>query len=176
MAQAIPAIAAVASNSAVTTTLAVASTAVGTYAAVNEANYRSQVARNNAVIAEENRLRTLEETAINAQEQDLAARAEIGALLAQQGASGLSMGVGSMALRRKSAEELAAKDRSRITYEGQTVANQYEQQREDFKEESRMAKSEVNMAMLEGAIGIGSSLIGGATKVNNKKARALGRT
>lgn len=171
MAQAIPAI--VAGASTASTAISVASAVAGTVAAVSEARYRSQVATNNATIAEANRVRTMEETGINAQEQDMAARADIGAMLAQQGASGLSMGIGSMALRRKSAGELAAKDRSRVVYTGQTEANQFEQQAQDFREESRMAKREGKFAVLEGGLNIGSSLIGGAEKVNSKKARSL---
>lgn len=174
MAQAIPAI--VAGASTASTAISAASAVVGTVAAVGEARYRSQVATNNATIAEANRVRTLEETGINAQEQDLAAQADIGAMLAQQGASGLTMGVGSMGLRRKSAGELAAKDRSRIVYAGQTEANQYGQQRDDFREEAKMARREGNFAIIGGALDVGSSLVGGASKVNAKKARSLGRT
>lgn len=180
MAMAIPALiplltgsAAATGLTAASTGLAVASGVVGTVAAVGDARYRSQVATNNATIAEANRVRTLEETGIRAQEQDMSARADIGAMLARQGASGLSMGIGSMALRRKSAGELAAKDRSRLVYTGQTEANQFEQQAQDFREESRMAKRESRFALVGGALGIGSSLIGGATKINSQKASSL---
>lgn len=169
--QAIPA--ALAATGITSTTLAVASAGMTAIAGVQAAGYKAQVARNNAQIAVNNAERVVQEAAIDAQETDLAARQELGALLAAQGASGLNMSVGSMGLRRKSKEELAAKDRANITYNAATQAGQYRQQASDFREEARTANREKMFAVVEGGLSIGRSLISGASKVNEKKARSL---
>jgi hypothetical protein len=98
---------------------------------------------------------------------------EIGQMLSAQGASGLSVGVGSMGLRRKSAEELAAKDRGFAIYAGDSKAAAYQQQAADFRAESSAARGAGRFGLLGTAIGFGDSLISRATKVNMKTARRI---
>lgn len=155
------------------TVASIAGTAVSGFAAFSQAQYQSRVAANNAAVAEQNAVRARQEAAIHAQDQDLQASMEIGQMLAAQGASGLSLGVGSMGLRRKSAEELAAKDRGYTIYAGETKAAAYGQQAEDFRAESSAASSAGKFGLLGTAIGFGDSLISRATKVNAKTARRI---
>jgi hypothetical protein len=174
--QAIPA-ALAALGTSTATAVSVGSAVVGGVAAVGQARYQSQVAKNNATIATQNAERTRFETQVANQQQDQEARADIGALLAQGGASGLALGVGSMGLRRKSAEQLAARDRAYTDYAGETRAAGFDQQASDFSAEAASA----NRAGIFGAVGAGldikSSLVSGASTVNPTTAnRITGRS
>jgi hypothetical protein len=161
--QAIPlALASMSAATAVTT----ASAVVGGIAAISSARYQSQVAQNNATIATQNAERTRFETQVANQEQDQAAKADIGQLLASGGASGLALGVGSMGLRRKSAEQLAARDRAYTDYAGATRAAGFEQQSNDFTASASAARSEGIFGALGAGLDIGGSLISGASTVN----------
>jgi hypothetical protein len=161
--QAIPlALASMSAATAVTT----ASAVVGGIAAISSARYQSQVAQNNATIATQNAERTRFETQVANQEQDQAAKADIGQLLASGGASGLALGVGSMGLRRKSAEQLAARDRAYTDYAGATRAAGFEQQANDFTASASAARSEGVFGALGAGLDIGGSLISGASTVN----------
>lgn len=152
-----------------TTILSVGGTAVSTYGAVQASNAQAQQDMNNAAIAEENRKSAIFESNVAAQEKDFEARAELGALLAGAGASGLNMGSGSKALQRKSATELAAKDRGRIINQGEVEAAQYEQQRDDYLASAESRKTTTWFTALGGAVDMGTSYIDGATKVDKRK-------
>ena len=165
--------AALAAFGGLSTALQVGATVVGTMGAIQQSNYQSQVALNNQAIAEENARRVIFESQIEAQETDIEARGELGQLLAQQGASGLSLGSGSFALRRKGLEELAAKDRGFIRSQGEVRATRHRQQASDFAGESAMAKASGRGALVSGAFDIGTSLVSGASRVNVAKARSL---
>jgi len=156
--------------------LSVASSVVGAFSAVASAMYQSKVASNNAIIANNNANRAVQEAAVAAQEQDFAARGEIGDIISQAGASGLTLDTGTQGLRRRSASELAARDRGYTIYRGATEAAAYRQQGADFKAEASAAKSKAFFGLAGGAIDVGSSLVSGATKVNNATARRIGTT
>ena len=140
-----------------------ASAVVGGIAAISAASYKAKVAQNNATIATQNAERTRFETQVANQEQDQAAKADIGQLLASGGASG---GVGSMGLRRKSAEELSARDRAYTTYAGETRAAGFQQQANDFTSSASAARSEGVFGALGAGLDIGGSLVSGASTVN----------
>ena len=143
-----------------------ASAVVGGIAAISAASYKAKVAQNNATIATQNAERTRFETQVANQEQDQAAKADIGQLLASGGASGLALGVGSMGLRRKSAEELSARDRAYTTYAGETRAAGFQQQANDFTSSASAARSEGVFGALGAGLDIGGSLVSGASTVN----------
>lgn len=152
---------------------AVAGTALTAYSQNQSAKMQAQIAANNAKIAEQNAQDAITQAAIEAQMDDQQAQAFIGELLAEQSASGLSLGSGSYALRRKSASELAARDRS-ITYDaGQRRAKNFRQQSSDFASEAALARAQGRNSLLAGGIEIGSSLISGAATLNQQKAKGL---
>lgn len=155
------------------TALAVAGTVYSTMASYQQGMYQSKVAANNAQVAEENAKRARQEAAVKAQEQDFNAQAEMGALLANLGASGLNLGTGSAALRRKSQQELAARDRGYTIYEGDTAAAAYQQQAQDFRTEAAGNRMAARNSLVSGIFDIGGSLISGASKVNMTKAKKM---
>ena len=152
------------------TTLSTAATIAGTGAAIAQNSYQARVALNNAKIAEQNAERAINESKIGAQDQDLEAKAQIGALIARGGASGLSLGAGSLALRRKSAEELAARDRGYTIYAGETKADAYNQQAQDYRTEASSLRTANFMEVIGAGFDIGTSLISGAALTNRRNA------
>lgn len=155
------------------TALKVGGAAFGLVSTLASSNYNAQVAANNVQIAESNAERSVQRAAVEAQEQDVQARGELGAMLASAGASGLNLGSGSALLRRKSAEELAAKDRGFIAFEGQSKAAQFKQQATDIRDEAALAKQQSFFSTIGQGINIGTSLVSGATKVNEITARGI---
>jgi len=127
------------------------SAGLGAVTSIMSGNYQAKVANNNATIAEQNATRVRQEAATQAQMQDMEASQEIGAMLAQSSSSGLDVGVGSGALRRKSASELAARDRGFTIYQGQVAGDAYNQEAANFRSEAKGAK-------LGGFLGAATSL------------------
>jgi len=149
------------------------SSVVSVSAGQSEANYRAQVAENNQQIAADNADRAIRVANIKAQEQDFDAQADIGALIARQGASGIALGSTSLAQVRKGQELLAAKDRGFIVNQGEVESARFLQQGEDSAAEGRQAESAGRYGTVSGAFKIGSSLISGVSKINERKARAI---
>lgn len=155
------------------TALSVASGVVGLIGAQQMSGFQAKVAERNAQLADENAKRALHDAAVQAQNRDLDSTVEMGDLLANLGASGLAIGTGSAALRRKSQAELARRDRGYIIQEGEMAAHNYRQQAQDFRTEASGAKAEGKWNMLSGALDLGSTLITGASKVNQAKAKRV---
>jgi hypothetical protein len=153
------------------TAASVATGVLGTISSINEARFTEEQAAANATILEENAEKATQEAALRAQRQDFDASQELGALIAQQSASGLSGG--SYALQRKTLRELAARDRGTIIFEGDAEARRLQQQAADQRTRASSARSASRFAGISGVLGVGSSLISGATKINELKRKEL---
>lgn len=136
-----------------------------------QARFAQAMALRNAQIAEDNAKQAKERAAAEAQEADVAARGELGALLSEAGASGLNLNQGSVAGRRRSLEQLAAKDRGFIVAGGEAEAFRERQRAEDYRAEGRQARSAGSFRAVGDVLGIGSTLISGAARVNRLRAR-----
>ena len=158
---------------AISTGLSVATGIMGTIAAVNEAKFNAAVAEQNAEIAEENRVRAIQEGQLAAQRADLDASQELGLLIANQAASGLSGG--SHALQRKTMRELAGRDRGTIIYEATAKGARFGQQAQDYRITGKAERMAGKFAAVSGVLGVGSSLISGASKYSVYRARELER-
>jgi hypothetical protein len=170
MAVAVPLIAGLSASTAtvIGTGITIASTLMGTVASMNAASTEAKIAENNAIIAEDNRKRAIQEGQIKAQQQDFEASQELGELVAKQAASGLS-GT-SYALQRKSMRELAARDRGFTIYESEALATRHAQDAQDYRTSAASSRSAKRNAGIAGILGTGSSLISGAAKYNKYKA------
>lgn len=155
------------------TLLGGASAVLGTISSINQANYQRKVAENNAAIEERNARLAAQNAATTGRDQDIRAAAEMAQLIAQQSASGFSLGSGSYALARKSQAELAARDRLRIAQQGTDAVADAQQRAADFRSTANAARSSARNAMLAGALNIGSTFLGGATAINQQRARSL---
>lgn len=146
--------------------LQVVGTALSAVSGLASANYQASVAKANAKIAEQNAARAQQEAAVAAQEQDWQAAAEIGQMVASMGASGLLIDSPSNLAKQRSARQLAAKDRGYTIYRGATEGANYSQQAATFRADAGAART-------AGILGVGSSLISGATKINSIKASTI---
>tara|TARA_R110000868_G_scaffold307378_2_gene568850 strand:- start:18228 stop:18770 length:543 start_codon:yes stop_codon:yes gene_type:complete len=155
------------------TALSVASAVVGGVSAVSTANYNAMVADRNAVLSEQNASAAMQQAGLDAKQQDLSAAQDIGQMIAAAGASGLGAGLGSYALRRRSAESLAASDRQNIIAGGQNQAQELLQQSADFKTAAAQERSAAKMAVVSTALGVGTSLVSGADRVARRKVMSL---
>lgn len=153
------------------TALSAGSAVMGVIADRNAASYQAQVAANNAKIAEENARRSVQDAQRTARDLDEEARQDLGALVAEQSASGLSLDTGSSLLRRRAAERLAGRDRDRTREAGNLRAQGFFQQAADYESEAANARSRRKFATIGGALNVGSSLVGGAQSI--RKARSL---
>ena len=156
--------------STITTGLQIAGTVAGLASATAMSSYQAKVAENNSIIALENAGKAATAAQEESQQRGLAAQFEMGDLLANQSASGLNLGSGSYALVRKSQAELAARDTRIIMDEGNQRVENFKQQSADFRSDGAQARSAKRYAFLEAGLGIGTSLVSGATRVNKIKA------
>ena len=142
-------------------------------AAEARARYQAEVAERNAQIEDENRARAIAEASVAAQDQDFDARAELGALIAEQGASGLDLGSGSFLRQRAGLETIAATDRARIINAGQNESDAARRRAENFREEARNAGAAAGDARSAGRTAIAASLISGIGSVASSTAKRI---
>ena len=150
-----------------------AAAVVSGVSAFSQARYQAKVAGNNATIADANAVRANEEAGMLAQQQDQEARNEMGAFMAQGGSSGLSLGIGSMGLQRKSLDDLAARDRGYTVKAGESRAAAFRQQGSDFRADAKSANRSGLFGLLESGIGFAGSLISDAPTVSPEAARRV---
>lgn len=125
---------------------------LGAVTSVMSGAYQANVATMNAQIANQNATQALQESAVQSQMQDQEAQQQMGLMLASMSSSGLDIGVGSGALRRRTAEELASRDRGFGAYQGQREATAYRQQAAGFQ-------ADASSARIGGLLGGASSLL-----------------
>ncbi len=161
---------------ALATPLLIASTAIGigstiiqTSSAINQANYQQQVALRQQQIDEDNAVRAEQTAQVAQQDQDRQTSAAIGAALAQQGASGLSVNGGSQLLTRKSLAQLGRRDALNVRQAGDISAYNYKTEGQDAGAEAQFAATQAQSDLLSGFLGVGSSIIGGAGKYLNNQ-------
>ena len=154
-----------------------AAAGIGALSSLAAGQYQSRVALANAKIAEDNAKSIREIALLDAQRGDQDAQSTLGAIIAQASASGLDIGVGSTALRRRSAEVLAGRDRIQTVYEGQRQAAGYQQEANNYRAEAKAAKTSGLLGAFTSALSFdgGGSLIGSSTAVSPATARRIVR-
>lgn len=130
--------------------------------------YKSQVAANNALIAEANAKAALSAGGSQAQTNDLKTRNVVGTQLVTQAANGLDVGSGTNVNLRQSTLDLGHLDTATIIYNAGRKAAGYKAQASNFTAESQLDKMSAANAETEGEFKVASSLIGGASSVSDK--------
>lgn len=161
---------------AIGTALAVGSAVVGGIQGYTSSQYRAQVARMNAKIAEQNAERAIQRTGVEAQDEDATTLAMLGELEAQQGASGLTLNSRTFRNVRKNAREVGRLNTQRIVQGGQIEAYNYRTDAANFTAEARAARSDAMFSLLKMPFDIGTSLIGRAGKVRSPERYTSGYT
>jgi hypothetical protein len=128
----------------------------------NAAEYQAQVARNNAIAAENMRKYEIQKGLLDAEEQDRQNADLKGKQQAAMAASGFDMNEGTMREIGVSQTILGRTDSLRRAHAGELAGWKLQGQANNFRAEAQLAESKGKNAMLAGFIGAGSSLIGGA--------------
>lgn len=171
---ALPALSAIFSGTAATSTyLSLGSAILGGVTSFAQASAQASIAETNAAIMENNAVEAIKTAGVRAQDQDQEALSVMGQLSANQGASGLSSGSGSHALARKSAAELARRDRARITEAGQVEARNFRTQAQSFRKQAAGERSAGIYGLISAGLDVGTSLISSATTVERRKHNSL---
>jgi hypothetical protein len=134
-------------------------------AAQQQANYQAKVSEMNEKIAKQNAVRAIERSQIEQEDQDRETAAQLGEIVAAQGASGLSLTSRSSALTRKSARMLGRRDALNIRQAGEIEAYNYKTQAVNFEADAQLRRMEGKSSLLAGFVGGIGSLIGGARQV-----------
>lgn len=169
MAFAAPLIAAVPTflgSSAGITALGVASAGVAGLSAIQQGNYQSAVAKNNARLATENANRLSEASQVEAQRSDIDYRAMLAEQLAQQGASGFDV-LGRSAVRTRQLTSRTGRQQARdIRQEGESDARNRLQEAANFRAEGKQAK-------LQGYMSAAGSVLGASTLIKGRRRKSF---
>lgn len=142
---------------------------------IQNANYQSAIAMQNASLLEQQAEREAFAANQDIADQDQAARAEIANMLAQMDASGINSTTGSMLFRRAGVESLAKRDRERLGQKRDVQLENTKTQASMSRSEAKALKSAGKFGLLSTALNVGTSFLSGATMVNeyNKSRLAL---
>lgn len=130
--------------------------------------YQSQVAANNALIAQQNAQYAREAGQAAAYQNQYKIRRAIGEQKAQQGASGIDVNSGSPLDVRVSTAELGELDTLTLLNNAEREAYGYESQATNFMAQSRLDLMEADNDRTAGKFGVAKSLIGAASGVSDK--------
>jgi len=139
----------------------VASTAFGAFSAIQSGNYQAGIARNNAIIAQQRADAARLQGVLEAQNQDYKTRAALGAITAQQGASGIDISGRSAEDVRAGTAMLGRYDALMRRSNAENEAYGFEIKKADYLADAEAKRS----AGMMNAIG---SIIGGAGSVASK--------
>ena len=132
------------------------------------ANYQAQVARNNQIIANQNAGIALQQGQQQEQTQRIKTGEIIGNELAVQGASGVNPNKGSSLDVRSSTAETGELDALTIRYNSQLQARNYQLQGQMSGEQASLYSAQAGWDTQAGYLGMGSSILGGASSVSDK--------
>jgi hypothetical protein len=128
------------------------------------AAYQAQVAQNNATIAAQNASYATQAGQQKAQEVGLKNRQQLGAIAAEEGASGVTVGTGSNEDVRKSQEEIGQLDVGTTLNNAQLQAYGYRTQQTSFQAQSQLDQAQAGQAGGAAALGAAGSLFQGASQ------------
>lgn len=155
------------------TMLAVAGAATSGIGAMRANQYQGAVAARNSAVAAENARRE----SVRGQEEQVdwaaSAQQQLGAMLAEMTAGGLSTSGGTGLLRKSSAEALSYRDQFRGRQESGARIDADLQQSADFAVESGMRKRAGAFDLFTGALNVTSSIVGGSAATKRRRAAAI---
>jgi hypothetical protein len=148
------------------TVVSAAGAAASGVAAANQADYQAQVAKNQAMLASQKAEIGMNDASQKAAELGMQGRANMGKMAAGLASSGLDINTGSpkgVLEGEREITKIGSRDYAKAaSYDWWSM----KQQQVSAQAESELQKSKSEMSMYAGAVGAGSSLIGGASKLN----------
>lgn len=131
-------------------------------------NYKSQVAKNNSIIAERNATEAVAAGEIAGQTNDMRTRAKVGDALVAQAANGLDVGSGTNVNVRDSIQSLGHLDTLTILHNALKQSTGFKSQAMNFTAESALDTAAGQNSRTAGDYNVATSLLGGATSVSDK--------
>lgn len=152
----------------------VASTAATAYGAIQQGKSEAAASKYNAAVAAENS-RQAQETSrqlaekgnIETMEKQQENRAKIGAMVADQGASGVDVSGGSFAGVRESAEEIGRMSVNDIRTSASREAYGYQEQAANYTSQSNMLNSQAKQQRQAGFTKAFTTILGNASNIND---------
>jgi hypothetical protein len=132
------------------------------------ANYQAQVARNNAVIQQQNAARAAQTGRAQAQQQDLKNAATYGGVLAAEGASGIDLSTGSPRQVQSSAQQVGRLDTLNIADRAAQQVRGYQINALSDTAQAQLDTMQAQNAQTAGTISSAGSIIGGASSFADK--------
>lgn len=129
------------------------------HAAANAAKYNAEIANQNSQIAAQKRAIVGEAGQAQVGAQGLKTRAEVGAIEANQGASGVSVNSGSAVDTRASAIELGMTDAMNIRSKATREAYGLEVEEHDFQAKSKLDSANAKYSEASGILSAGSTFL-----------------
>jgi multidrug resistance efflux pump len=123
-------------------------------------NYQAQIAAMNAQIAKQNANYDLAVGEVQAQQQGMKTRAQIGATRAQQGASGLDVNSGTNVNVRSSEAEIGAEDQALIRNKAAYTAYGQEVTAAQDTAQAQLDQMSASNAQTAGMLGAATSILG----------------
>lgn len=130
-------------------------------AAKASATYNAEVATNNANIAKQNASFAAQEGTANTEAAQMQSRAKVGAIAANQGASGVDVNSGSSLDVRSSAAELGELNALTVRSNAARQVYGYQTEGENYQAQAGLDTAQAANAMPAADIGAASSLLGG---------------
>lgn len=159
---------------------AVGSTALSAYGAYEQgqaskaaAGYNAQLAANNAKVAQQNAAYAGAEGDVNAGNEGMKTRATVGAITANQGASGVRLDSGSSVATRESAAKVGMLNQQTIRSNAARTAYGYQTQAANATAQGQLYNYESKMANQSSYINAGSTILGGAGRALNNYQKFL---
>jgi hypothetical protein len=131
------------------------------YSQYQSAQYNAQVARNNQITANRNASIALQQGTVQEENQRLKTGAAMGAMEAQEAASGVNPDTGSSLNTRASLAETGELDALTIRYNANL-------QNWNMKNQANAFGAQASLDQAQGGWGVASSILGGASSVSGK--------
>lgn len=135
-------------------------------AASSAANYNAKIQQNNAAIATQNADFAGAQGNVNVAAQGAKNKAQVGATLASQGASGVTVNTGSPVAVRESEAKVGMLDALNIRAQAAQKAYGYQVEAVNDKAQADLEKSKAKAARTAGYIGAATSVLGGAAQAS----------
>lgn len=159
--------------------IAIASAVIGTgvsvagaissaHAQSANASYQAQIARNNAVTAEQNAQYATRAGAAQAQAKSMEGRAKLGRILAAQAANGIDVNSGSAVDVRTGEAQTSRLDTETTAHNALLTAYGYRTQGTSDTAQAGLLDAESRQAKAAGGLGAASSLLSGASSIGFK--------
>lgn len=137
----------------------------------SQAEYQAQVARNNALIAEQNARASVEAGEARAQAESFKTRAAGASMEAGQASSGIALESGSLEDVRRSNAAIGRLNVENVMQQARLQAYGYNTQATNYAAQSGLYQMQGRQAMTAGYLGAAGSLLSGASSFSDKWSR-----